>query len=328
MRRRDFITLLGGAAAAWPLAARAQQAAVPVIGALITPSPSEYVSRVEDFRRGLAETGFVEGRNVAIEYRYADNQLDRLPAFITDLVSRKVAAIYVTGDSVVAVPMLKMATQTIPIVFTTGSDPVAGGMVASLNRPGGNVTGATNLTTELGPKHLELLHELVPTASRVGLLVNPNNPAGTKGVLQMMQPAAGRLGLDIAVIEAGTVEAIDQAFESVARQRIAALVLGQDAFFNARSEQIAALALRYRLPTVSATRSGAEAGALISYGGVESTSRQAGVYVGRILKGDKPADLPVLQPTKFELVINLKTAKALGLTVPYSMQLLADEVIE
>jgi putative ABC transport system substrate-binding protein len=327
MRRRDFLATLGSAAA-WSLGARAQQPAVPVIGALITPSPSEYASRVEEFRRGLAEAGFVEGRSVLIEYRYADNQLDRLPAIVTDLVGRKVAAIFVTGDSVVAVPMLKMATQTIPIVFTTGSDPVAGGMVASLNRPGGNVTGATNLTTELGPKHLELLHELVPSASRVGLLVNPINPAGTQSVLQMMQPAAGRLGLDIAVVEVGTVEEIDQAFESFARQRIAALVLGQDAFFNARREQIAALALRYGLPTVSATRSGAEAGALISYGSVESTSRQAGVYVGRILKGDKPADLPVLQPTKFELVVNLKTAKALGLTVPYSMQLLADEVIE
>jgi putative ABC transport system substrate-binding protein len=327
MHRRDFITLLGGTAA-WPVAAWAQQAAVPVIGALITPSRGEWADRMEEFRRGLAEAGLAEGRNFTIEDRYANNQLDRLPAIIADLVGRKVAVIHVTGDSVVAVPMLKAATQTIPIVFTTGSDPVARGMVASINRPGGNVRGATSISTELGPKYLELLHEVVPGAGKIGLLVNPRNPDGTEAITQITQAAGRRLGLTIAVVSAGTVEEVDLAFATFAREKAEAVVIAGDAFFLARREQVAALALRYGLPTVSSARPGAEAGALMSYGSVESTSRQAGVYVGRILKGAKPGDLPVMQPTKFEVVINLKTAKALNLKVPETLVALADDVIE
>jgi putative ABC transport system substrate-binding protein len=327
IKRRQVITLLGGAVA-WPLAARAQQPAMPVVGALITPSPAEWADRMDDFRRGLSDTGFAEGRSVTIECRWADNQLDRLPALVADLVSRKVAVIFVTGDSVVAVPMLKAATQVIPIVFTTGSDPVARGLVASLNQPGGNVTGVTTLSTELGPKQLELLHEVVPRTTKMGLLVNPKNPGGAEAMAQVTQAAGLRLGLDITVIDAGTVEEIDLAFATFAGQGVGALVVGQDAFFLARREQVAALALRHRMPTMISTRQGTEAGALISYGSVDSSSRQAAMYVGRILKGANPADLPVIQPTKFELVVNLKTAKALGLTIPESFLLRADEVIE
>jgi putative ABC transport system substrate-binding protein len=327
LKRRDFITLLGGAVA-WPHAARAQQPALPVIGALITSSPAEWADRMEEFRRGLSDSGFAEGRNVTIESRWADNQLDRLPALVADLVGRKVAVIFVTGDSVVAVPLLKAATQAIPIVFTTGSDPVARGMVASLNQPGANVTGVTTLSTELGPKQLELLHEVVPGVGKIGLLVNPKNPGGTEAMVQTTQAAGRRLGLDIAVVDAGTVEEIDLAFATLARQAVGALVVGQDAFFLARREQVAALALRHRMPTVISTRIGAEAGALISYGSLDSSSRQAGIYVGRILKGANPGNLPVVQSTKFELVVNLKTAKALGLTIPESFLLRADEVIE
>jgi putative ABC transport system substrate-binding protein len=328
MQRREFISLLGSAAAAWPLAARAQQAGMPVVGAIVTPSREEWADRVEEFRRGLAEAGFVEGRNVAIEFRYVDNQLDRLPAIVADLVGRKVAAFFVTGDSVVAVPMLKAATRIIPIVFTTGSDPVARGMVESLNRPGGNVTGATSISTELGPKYLEMLHEIIPDVTRIGLLVNPKNPAGTEGLVQLMQPAADRLGVETVIREAGTVEEIDQVFATFARQGIAALVVGQDAFFLARREQIAALALNYRMATVSSARQFSEAGGLISYGSSEDPARQAGVYIGRILKGANPGELPIMQPAKFVMIINLKTAKALGLTVPQSFLLRADEVIE
>jgi putative ABC transport system substrate-binding protein len=326
--RRDFITLLGGAAAAWPLTAGAQQPAMPVIGALITPSRAEWANSVDGFNRGLSEAGFADGLNVRIEYRFADNQLDRLPALIADLVGRKVAAIFVTGDSVVAVPMLKAATQTIPIVFTTGSDPVARGMVASFNRPGGNVTGATSISTELGGKHLELLHEMMPGETRVGLLVNPNNPLGTEGMTEIIQSAARRLGLDIAILAVGNAEEIDRVFADLVRQRIRALVIGQDAFFTARRDQVAALALRGRVATVSSSRDGAEAGALVSYGSVGDSARQAGVYVGRILKGANPGDLPIVQPTKFELVINLKTAKALGLEISPLLLARADEVIE
>jgi putative ABC transport system substrate-binding protein len=329
MGRRDFITLLGGAAVTWPLAAHTQQAAaLPMIGALITPSRAEWADRMDEFRRGLGEAGFAEGRNIAIEYRWADNQLDRLPALTADLVGRKVAAIFVTGDSVVAVPVLKAATKAIPIVFTTGSDPVARGMVASLNRPGANVTGATSISTELGAKLLELLHEVMPGDTRIGLLVNPRNPAGTEGMIEITQAAGSRLRLEMAVVEAGTVEAIDHAFATFARQKVRALVIGQDAFFLARREQVAALALRHGMATVSSARRSVEAGGLISYGSVDDPARQAGVYVGRILKGANPGDLPIVQPTKFELVINLKTAKTLGLEIAPLLLARADEVIE
>jgi ABC-type uncharacterized transport system substrate-binding protein len=327
VRRREFITLLGGAAA-WPVVARAQQRAVPVIGALITPSQAEWADRMDEFRLGLGDAGFIEGRNVVIEYRWADNQLDRLPALIADLVGRKVAVIHVTGDSIVSVPMLKAATKAIPIVFTTASDPVARGLVDSLNRPGGNVTGVTSIGTELGPKQLELLHEVVPGANKIGLLVNPKNPRSADAMVQITRAAARRLGLEIAVVDAGTVEEIELAFATFARQQVGAIVLGQDAFFLARREQVAALALRHGMPTVSSTRSAAEAGALMSYGSIDSISRQAGVYVGRILHGASPGDLPIVQPTKFELVINLKTAKALGLEIAPLLLARADQVIE
>jgi putative ABC transport system substrate-binding protein len=327
MRRRDFISLVGGAAA-WPIAARAQQRPLPVIGALITPSQAEFADRVEAFRRGLTEAGFAEGRDVAIEYRWADNQLDRLPALIADLVGRRVAAIFVTGDSIVAVPKLKAATQTIPIVFTTGSDPVAMGMVASLNRPGGNVTGVTSITTELGGKHLELLHEMMPGETRIGMLVNTSNPAGIEGMTEIIQAAAKRLGLAIAIIGAGTNDEIDRAFADLVRQQIRALVVGQDAYFQARREQVAALAMRARVATISGTRRSPEAGGLMSYGSAEDVTRQAGFYVGRILKGAKPGDLPIVQPAKFELIINLRTAKALGVEVPPLLLARADGVIE
>jgi len=326
IRRRDFITLFGGTAA-WPVAARAQQSAVPVIGALITPSPSEYASRLEEFRRGLGEVGFTEGRNVAIEYRWANNELDRLPALVADLVGRKVAVILVTGNTIVALPMLKAVTRTIPIVFTTGSDPVSLGMVASLNRPGGNVTGVTAMSVELGPKSLELLHEAVPGAGKIGLLVNPNN-AGIDVMRRLTQAEAGRLGLEVVVVDAGDANEINIAFATLAQQGVGALVVGSDAVFIARREQVAALALKHRMATASFSRRQAEAGALISYGSVDDNGRQAGVYVGRILKGEKAGDLPVVQPTKFELVVNLKTARAIGVTIPESFLARADEVIE
>jgi len=326
VKRRDFITLLGGAAA-WPRAARAQQATVPVIGALITPSPAEYASRMEEFRRGLGEAGFTEGRNVAIEYRWANNEVDRLPALVADLVGRKVAVILVTGNTIVALPMLKAATRTIPIVFTTGSDPVSLGMVASLNRPGGNVTGVTAMSVELGPKSLELLHEAVPGAGKIGLLVNPNN-AGIDVMRRLTQAEAGRLGLEVVVVDAGSANEINIAFATLARQGVGAVVVGSDAVFIARREQVAALALKHRMATASFSRRQAEAGALISYGSVDDNGRQAGVYVGRILKGEKAGDLPVVQPAKFELVVNLKTARAIGVTIPESFLARADEVIE
>jgi putative ABC transport system substrate-binding protein len=327
MNRRNFIMLLG-CAAAWPIEARAQQPKVPVIGALITPSPSEYASRIEEFRRGLGEAGFTEGRNVAIEYRWANDELDRLSALVADLVGRKVAVIFVTGNSLVALPMLKAATQTIPIVFTTGSDPVSLGMVASLNRPGGNVTGVTSISVELGPKHLELLHEIIPGARKIGLLVNPGTGASPDAMMRLTQAAAGRLGLEVVVGGAGSAEEIDIAFATLAQQGVAALVVGQDSFFLARREQVAALALKHRMATASFSRSQAQAGELISYGSVDDNGRQAGVYVGRILKGEKAGDLPVVQPVKFELVVNLKTAKALGITISDAFLARADEVIE
>ena len=327
MQRRQFLTLVGGAAAAWPVAARTQQSAVPVIGALITPSPSEYASRLEEFRRGLGEAGFTEGRNVVIEYRWANNELDRLPALVADLVGRKVAVILVTGNTIVALPMLKAATRTIPIVFTTGSDPVSLGMVASLNRPGGNVTGVTAMSVELGPKSLELLHEAVPGAGKIGLLVNPNN-AGIDVMRRLTQAEAGRLGLEVVVVDAGSANEINIAFATLARQGVGAVVVGSDAVFIARREQVAALALKHRMATASFSRRQAEAGALISYGSVDDNGRQAGVYVGRILKGEKAGDLPVVQPAKFELVVNLKTARAIGVTIPESFLARADEVIE
>ena len=329
MKRREFITLIGGAAATWPLGARAQQPSMPVIGLLYAMSAEEWADRTAAMRQGLNESGFVEGRNVAIEYRWADGHLDRLPAMAADLVGRKVAVI-LEGGSSVATRAAMAATQSIPIVFTAAVDPVAAGFVASLNKPGGNVTGVALVVGELGSKRLELLHELIPTAVKIALLVNPHNPVMSKFDIESGQTAAARrLGLEINVVDGGTENEIERAFAIAVQQRVAALQVGSDAFFQNQREQIAALALRHAMPTISSTPEEAAAGSLMSYGADPiDVYRQAGIYVGRILKGEKPADLPVVLPTKFKLTINLKTAKALGLTIPESFLLRADRVIE
>jgi putative ABC transport system substrate-binding protein len=323
MRRRDFITLLGGAAA-WPLAARAQQTAIPVIGVLRSDSAAEFAGPIAAFHAGLGELGFVEGRNLAIEYRWAEGHTERMPAMAADLVARKVAVI-LAGGSITGVRSVMAATQTIPIVFTTASDPVASGLVTSLNRPGGNVTGVTGLTIELEPKRLELLHEMLPSATRFALLVNPNSPITNKQRIEGAQTAAQRLGLELVILKASTAAEVEAAFMAATEQRASAL-LADDSSFDDR--QLAALGLRHRL-AVDLGNDGAVAGALMEYASrLADSQRQAGVYVGRILKGEKPGDLPVVQPTKFKLVINLKTAKALGLQVPPLMLARADEIIE
>ena len=325
MRRREFIRFLGGTVAAWPLAARAQQTASPLIGVLRGDSAAEFAGPMAAFRAGLGESGFLEGRNVAIEYRWAEGHTERIPAMAADLVARKVAAILV-GGTVTGVRSVMAATQTIPIVFTTASDPVASGLVTSLNRPGGNVTGVTGLTIELEPKRLEILHEMLPSATRFALLVNPNSPVANKQRIEGAQTAARRLGLELVILKAGTAAEVEAAFIAATEQRASAL-LADDASFDDR--QLAALGLRHRLPVDSNSGDDAVAGVLMSYGSrIADNQRQAGVYVGRILKGEKPGDLPVVQPTKFEFVINLKTAKALGITVPPSLLATADKVIE
>jgi putative tryptophan/tyrosine transport system substrate-binding protein len=316
VRRREFIALLGGTAA-WPLAARAeQQSARPVIGSLYAVSAAQWAEYMAGFRRGLNEMGFVEGRSVAIEYRWADNHLERLPALAADLVGRKVAVILV-GASNIGVRAVMSATRTIPIVFTTGADPVAAGFVASLNRPAGNVTGVTLITGELLPKKLELLHEVIPAATKIALLADLNDPVAAQENVQGAQAVVRRFGLEIIVLKCGTESEIESAFATAVQQRAAALYVSAGAFLVSRREQIAALGLRHAIPTSSPQRQDVAAGVLMSYGADYADGyRQAGRYVGRILKGEKPADLPVVQPTKFELVINLKTAKALGLDVP------------
>ena len=328
MRRREFITLLGGAAAAWPLAVRAQLSARPVIGYLGSGSPDEFVGRLRAFRQGLSETGYVEGKDVAIEYRWAENQYDRFPALLADFIRHKVTVIVaVTGTP----PALaaKAATATIPIVFVTGGDPVALGLVDSLSRPGGNLTGVATLTVELAPKQLEVLHELVPTATIIALLVNPTNPTNAETISRDMQAAARTLGLQLHVLHASTERDFDAVFASLPRLRAGALVIGSDPFFNSRSQQLVALALRQAMPTMYPFREYAIAGGLISYGNsFADAHRQVGVYTGRILKGERPADLPVQQATKVELVINLKTAKALGLSIPLPWRGRADQVSE
>jgi len=326
VKRREFIALLGGAAA-WPLAARAQQSAMPVIGFIRTTSPDDSAKLVEAFRRGLGEVGYIEGRNVVIEYRYAQGQIDRLPALATDLVMRRVAVLAATGGTVSA-RATKAATTTIPVVFTTGDDPVKAGLVASLSRPGGNLTGVSLFGARLGAKRLALLHELVPAAATIAILLNPKNP-DSEDEAKDVQEAARTLGVQILVLNAGTENEIDAAFTKLVEQRVGALMLGADTFFTSQHTRLATLSTYLRIPTADTVREFADAGGLVSCGAsLAGVYRQAGVYAGRILKGDKPSDLPVQLPTAFELVINLKTAKTLGLEVPVQLQQLADEVIE
>ena len=324
MRRRDFITLLGGAAA-WPLAARAQQPTIPVVGWLGSRSRQSEEYRAVSFRQGLKEAGYVEGQNLAIEYRFAEGQYDQLPALAGDLVRRQVSVIALHGlPSALAA---KAATATIPIVFELANDPVQLGLVASLNRPGGNITGVTSLNVEVGPKQLELLHELVPNAAVIGMLMNPNNPDAE--IPRDAQDAARRLGLELHLLHASTERDFDAAFASMVQLRAGALVIGPDALFTSRSGQLGALTFRHTIPAICPYREFATAGGLMSYGtNIADLYRQVGVYTGRILKGEKAADLPVQRAVKLELIINLKTAKALGLEVPMSMLMRVDEVIE
>jgi ABC-type uncharacterized transport system substrate-binding protein len=327
MQRREFIRLLGGAALAWPVAAHAQQPAMPVIGFLNARSPEEAAHLVASFRQGLSETGYVEGRNVTMEYRWAHGRYGQLPALATELVRQPVNVIATTGGEPTALAA-KNATSTIPIVFSAGGDPIKAGLVASLNRPGGNVTGVNQYADVLQGKRLGLLHELVPQANVIGVLMNPNFPPAEQQVRDA-QVAARAMGLQIYVMRASTDVEIDAAFEAVAQRRISALTVTGDAFFATRREKLAALAARYAVPAMYHFRDYAAAGGLMSYGTILSDAyRNVGVYTGKILSGAKPADLPVMQLSKFELVLNLKAAKALGLTFPPGLLAIADEVIE
>jgi putative ABC transport system substrate-binding protein len=326
IRRRDFISALGGAVAAWPLAARAQQPAIPVIGFLSGASPGPFTTYVGAFRQGLGETSYAEGHNVAIEFRWAEGQNDRLPARAADLVRRQVDVIVATGPAPAIAA--KTAATKIPIVFSGGGDPVALGLVASLNRPGGNATGVNMFTSELGPKRLGLLRELVPTAL-TAVLINPKGPSSEEQ-LKAVHEAARTVDQQIHILPASSERELDTAFATLPSLRAGALLVGSDQYFNNQRDQIIALAARYAIPAIYEWREFAMAGGLMSYGtsSITNTYRQVGVYTGRVLKGERPADLPVMQSTKFELVINLKTAKVLGLEVPATLLARADEVIE
>lgn len=326
MRRRKFIKLMGGAAVAWLLAARAQQPRMPVVGFLGTRASGEDPQLLTAFRSGLKEVGYVEGQNVVMEYRFAENQYDRLPALAADLVRRQVAVIVANGPAAKAA---KEATPTIPIAFVAGFDPVEVGLVASMSRPGGNITGVSILDVELGPKRLQLLHELAPTATIIAALVNPTDPARAETTSKELQAAAHTLGLQLHVLHASTDRDFDTVFARLVELRAGGLVIGGEPFFNSRSEQLGALTIRHAMPTIYQLRAFAAAGGLVSYGGsLTDAYHLVGIYTGRILKGEKPADLPVQQSTKVEMVINLKTAKLFGLTVPQSLLGRADEVIE
>ena len=327
MRRLAFLAALGAAALAWPIAAHPQRKAMPVIGWLSGAAAAGYVPFLAAFREGLKETGYVEGQNVAIEYRWADGNYDRLPALAAELVALKVDLIAASGGDASS-RAAKDATSTIPIVFNSGDDPVATGLVTSFARPGGNLTGISFLVVELHPKRLELLSDLVPQARVIGLLVNPDSPQ-TERVLRGMQEAARAKGIQLLVVKASTGSEIDAAFAALSQQAPGALVVQADPFFNSRRDQLVALAARYAVPAIYEGRQFAMAGGLISYGAsLTAVYRQLGIYAGKILQGAKPADLPVQQPTTFDLVINLKTAEALGLTIPRTMLDLANEVIE
>jgi putative ABC transport system substrate-binding protein len=332
VKRREFITLIGGAAAAWPLAARAQQPAMPVIGFLSTYSSSDAFAQhfLAAFHQGLKQAGYVEGQNVAVEYRWAGNEYERLTALAVELVRRQVNVI-VTGSASLGVLAAKTATTTIPIVFLMGGDPVRLGLVASLNRPGGNLTGITTLNTEITPKRVEVLRELVPTTTIMAVLVNPtNNPVNVEVELRQAQAAANTLGLQtIHILQASTEPDLDGIFSTLIQQRVGGLVITADTLFSRKSAELAALASRHAMPTISPYREFVTAGGLMSYGGsVTELYRLVGVYTGRVLNGEKPADLPVQQVTKVELVINLRTAKSLGLEVPPTLLATANEVIE
>ncbi len=326
IRRRQFISTLGGVAVAWPLAARAQQPALPVVGFLHSGSAEPYAHQVAAFKGGLNETGYVEGQNVAIEYRWAEGQIDRLPALAADLVRRQVAVIVTSGGDVSALAA-KAATSSIPIVSTIGGDPIKEGLVASFNRPGGNLTGAT-LFAYSAAKRLELLHELIPKAVTIVALFDPSDPVVVLD-RESLQAASKTLGLQLRFANAGTVNELEAAFETIALDRPDGLFVGSNPFFNRQRDQLVRLAARHTIPTIYAFREFPAAGGLISYGTrLADTYRQVGIYAGKILKGERPADLPVVQPTKFELVINLKTAQTLGINVPPTLLALADEVIE
>jgi ABC-type uncharacterized transport system substrate-binding protein len=327
MRRREFIALLSGAAAAGPLAARAQQPAMPTVGYLYVATPEAHAGRLAAFRNGLSETGYVEGRNVAIEYRWAHNDTARLPGLVADLVNRPVTVI-AAGDLPSALAA-KAASTAIPIVFETAADPVQVGLVASLSRPGGNVTGVTNIGAELGAKRFGLLHELLPRATRFAVLVNPNNPLIAEAWIKDAQAAVAGLGRHLEIVTASSGREIDAAFTSITQKQVDALLVMPDNLFVTRTVQFATQAARHAMPAIYSDRNYAEVGGLMSYGtNITDAYRQFGIYVGRILKGEKPANMAVLQPIKFELVINMQTARTLGITVPATLLALADEVIE